>query len=471
MPPGVLIGTSPSTNTCGGTLSAPVGGSAVTLTGGTIPGGSPFGTCTVTVDVTAAASGSFLNTLPAGALTTSNGNNAAPAVATLTVSVSPAVPGGNCEKLPIQAVLNPTSGRFPGNLGPDLVVRVGPPFNESIQAAVDALAPSGDLNGDGYIIIMVVNKDDGKLGGDTNQRVEISAQYTKPFGLLACSVTMHTPDPSQPSGHILSSAGAPLPPFPGKGNIFVMDLHGADSGVAGWQVDGNGRVLRNVNTIGNHVGMSFVGNGNILDSGRAENNVSHGFFVQGNTNSLENADAFNNGGDGVRVIGNTNILSKVDAGDRGKPNGGDGLHVEGNSNQIIEGSVFANSGHGVFLKGDSNKITKTDAGDRSKGKGDGRVHLQGEGNPPPPKTNKPKTPRRDQKPTPAGAGDRRKKKERKKKARGAQRRKGGGGTEGKKHKTRHGGRKEGKGGHRGGGGRRKKQRGARDRRKGGGRWA
>jgi hypothetical protein len=288
---------------------------------------------------------------------------------------------GNCEKLAIQAVLDPTSGRFPGNLGPDLVVRVGPPFNESIQAAVDALAPSGDPNNDGYIIILVVNKDDGKLGGNTNQRVEISAQYTKPFGLLACSVTMHTPDPSQPSGHILSSAGAPLPPAPAKGNIFVMDLHGADSfAAAGWQVDGNGRLLRSVNTTGNNVGMSFAGNSNIMDSGRAENNTSHGVSVLGNTNSLENVDAFNNGGDGVRVIGNTNVLSKVDAGDRGKPNGGDGLHVEGNFNQIVEGSVFANAGHGVFLKGNSNKVTKTDAGDRSKGNGADGFHVEGSSN-------------------------------------------------------------------------------------------
>jgi len=35
--------------------------------------------------VTAPAAGSFINTLPAGALQTSNGNNAAPAAATLTV--------------------------------------------------------------------------------------------------------------------------------------------------------------------------------------------------------------------------------------------------------------------------------------------------------------------------------------------------------------------------------------------------
>jgi len=380
LPPGVTIANPPSaTNTCGGALTATAGSSTLTLSGGTIPGGSPFGTCTITVHVTAAASGSYLNTLPAGALTTGNhGSNGAAAVATLTVS--PPAPSGACEKLPIQAVLNPISGRFPGNLGPDLVVRVGQPFNESIQAAVDALAPSGDLNHDGYIIIMVVNRDDGKLGGDTNQRVEISAQYTKPFGLLACSVTMHTPDPSQPSGHILSGAGAPLAPSPAMGNIFVMDLHGADSGAAGWQVDGNGRFLRNVNTIGNNVGTSFVGNGNTLDSGRAEDNVSHGVSVQGNSNSLVNVDAFDNGGDGVHVIGNTNVLSKVNAGDRGKPNGGDGLHVEGNSNQIIEGSGFANSGHGVFVKGDSNKITKTDAGDRSKGNGGDGFHVEGSSN-------------------------------------------------------------------------------------------
>jgi uncharacterized repeat protein (TIGR01451 family) len=44
------------------------------------------GSCTVTADVTAAVAGSYVNSLPAGALQTSNGNNAAPADATLTVN-------------------------------------------------------------------------------------------------------------------------------------------------------------------------------------------------------------------------------------------------------------------------------------------------------------------------------------------------------------------------------------------------
>lgn len=43
------------------------------------------GSCTVTADVTASAPGTYVNSLPAGALQTDNGNNAEPADATLTV--------------------------------------------------------------------------------------------------------------------------------------------------------------------------------------------------------------------------------------------------------------------------------------------------------------------------------------------------------------------------------------------------
>src|SRR5581483_552381 len=86
LPAGLVIADTPNASTtCGGVVSAPAGGNTVTLPAGSmIPGGSP-GTCTVTVNVTTALGGNYLNTLPAGALQTSNGNNAAPAVATLTV--------------------------------------------------------------------------------------------------------------------------------------------------------------------------------------------------------------------------------------------------------------------------------------------------------------------------------------------------------------------------------------------------
>jgi uncharacterized repeat protein (TIGR01451 family) len=85
LPMGVVIAAVPNASTtCGGGVTATAGGSTVTLTGGSIPAGAP-GTCTVTVNVTAALGGNYLNTLPAGALQTTNGNNAAPASATLTV--------------------------------------------------------------------------------------------------------------------------------------------------------------------------------------------------------------------------------------------------------------------------------------------------------------------------------------------------------------------------------------------------
>jgi uncharacterized repeat protein (TIGR01451 family) len=80
LPTGVTVASTPTT-TCGGTVTSSA--SSVTLTGGSIPAD---GSCTVTVPVTAPNGGSYFNSLAAGALQTSNGSNAAPAIATLTVS-------------------------------------------------------------------------------------------------------------------------------------------------------------------------------------------------------------------------------------------------------------------------------------------------------------------------------------------------------------------------------------------------
>jgi len=87
LPTGVVVATSPdASTTCGGAITATAGGSTVTLSSGsTVPAGS----CTMSVNVTAAAAGSYVNTIPANALQTSHGNNAAPASATLTVTALP----------------------------------------------------------------------------------------------------------------------------------------------------------------------------------------------------------------------------------------------------------------------------------------------------------------------------------------------------------------------------------------------
>jgi uncharacterized repeat protein (TIGR01451 family) len=70
-----------STTCAGGVVTSTAG--SVTLTGGTVPA---LGSCTFQIDVMAASNGSYVNTIPAGALTTSVGANAAAASATLTVS-------------------------------------------------------------------------------------------------------------------------------------------------------------------------------------------------------------------------------------------------------------------------------------------------------------------------------------------------------------------------------------------------
>ena len=76
--------------TCGGgPASAVAGGTTVTLANGsTIPSGS----CTITVDVTAAAVGTYTNTILADDLKTNTGTNASPASATLVVTAVAPVP-------------------------------------------------------------------------------------------------------------------------------------------------------------------------------------------------------------------------------------------------------------------------------------------------------------------------------------------------------------------------------------------
>jgi uncharacterized repeat protein (TIGR01451 family) len=84
LPLGLVVAASPAvTNSCGGSITANAGTGVVSLTGGTI---GPVNICTVSVNVTAATGGTYINTIAAGALSTSGGANAASASATLTVA-------------------------------------------------------------------------------------------------------------------------------------------------------------------------------------------------------------------------------------------------------------------------------------------------------------------------------------------------------------------------------------------------
>jgi uncharacterized repeat protein (TIGR01451 family)/fimbrial isopeptide formation D2 family protein len=85
LPANVLIAATPNASTTcpAGTVAARAGGTAVSLTGATLPAGSG---CTFTVAVTSATLGSYLNTIPANAVTSAQGaTNGASASATLIV--------------------------------------------------------------------------------------------------------------------------------------------------------------------------------------------------------------------------------------------------------------------------------------------------------------------------------------------------------------------------------------------------
>jgi hypothetical protein len=84
LPSGMVIASSASM-TCDGVVLAPQGGTTITVTGGSLAANS---TATLTVMVTAANPGTYVNTLPVGALQTNLGGNTAATSATLTVSGS-----------------------------------------------------------------------------------------------------------------------------------------------------------------------------------------------------------------------------------------------------------------------------------------------------------------------------------------------------------------------------------------------
>lgn len=98
LPAGVVVAALPNASTtCAGSgaVLATAGSGTITLPAGrSIPAGSgaTAGSCTVTVDVTGSSAGVFLNQIAANALQTTNGNNALPAQATLTITPLIVVP-------------------------------------------------------------------------------------------------------------------------------------------------------------------------------------------------------------------------------------------------------------------------------------------------------------------------------------------------------------------------------------------
>lgn len=86
LPTGMTINAGGSTGTCAGVTATATAGSFTIVSGTSIPAGG----CTVIVNVTSSTVGTAVNTIAAGALQTSAGNNASAATATLNVYTPPA---------------------------------------------------------------------------------------------------------------------------------------------------------------------------------------------------------------------------------------------------------------------------------------------------------------------------------------------------------------------------------------------
>jgi hypothetical protein len=268
-----------------------------------------------------------------------------------------------CEKQPVQAVL---AGRIP-----DVIVRTD--LGQSIQTAV---TNATDSNHDGSIIVFVINNGSGLLGGHVyNQKVVISQYYPQPFLLIGCSVTLHNPTSNNPNPVILIDTGAGSP-----GNIFLMDLHAADSTGPGIEVRGDGRTLRNEQATNNAIGIKITGSNNLVHNGAATGNKGYGVLATGNSNLFQDTDSFANTSDGFHIVGSSNTLNKLDAGDKGKGNKGDGVNVIGDGNTLYQIGAFANSLNGIEVMGDNNILNQNVAGDKGKGNLADGIHVTGSGN-------------------------------------------------------------------------------------------
>jgi hypothetical protein len=292
-----------------------------------------------------------------------------------------------CPVSPVPEALDPTTGNWPNNAGPDYWVFVNQ--GQSVQTAVDnaALADSsttGDINGDGFLLIQVVAHDDASSGGSAAQAVQVSAAYTKPFGLLGCSVTL-TGGGAGPAIWVKSTASAPTTTVAadndGSANIYIGNLHGGNS-ATGVKIDGNGRYLRTAHATSNTAGgFVITGSSNTLYSGYATGNTGNGVSITGDSNLVTSSfDAMSSTGHGISIAGNSNTLDDVDAGESTTPNTLDGVHVAGNSNTLREVDAYKNGDDGVDITGNSNTIEDSTAGAHNKGNGDDGYFASGYGN-------------------------------------------------------------------------------------------
>jgi uncharacterized repeat protein (TIGR01451 family) len=159
-PAGVTVAATPnaSTTCTGGTPTAVAGGTSVALTGGTLAANA---TCTVSVSVTGTAAGIYTNTVPAGAVTSTQGaTNTAPASAVLNIgnvsgvtlakSFAPALIAANGTSTLTVTIANTQAGSLPlssialiDTLPANVVIAPVPAAATTCTAGTVSAAPGG----------------------------------------------------------------------------------------------------------------------------------------------------------------------------------------------------------------------------------------------------------------------------------------------------------------------------------------
>ncbi|MDH4226694.1 MAG: DUF11 domain-containing protein [Deltaproteobacteria bacterium] len=152
-----------ATTCTGGTVTAVAGGGTLQLSGATIPAS---GSCTVTVNVTSATPGSYLNTIPAGGVTTANaGSNTGAASDTLTVLGRPTVSKAFS---PTSIGVNSTSTITITLTNPNAANITGAAFTDTYPAGlVNAAAPAGSTTCAGGSVTAAAGGGSVQLSGAT----------------------------------------------------------------------------------------------------------------------------------------------------------------------------------------------------------------------------------------------------------------------------------------------------------------
>ncbi|MBZ5530010.1 MAG: DUF11 domain-containing protein [Acidobacteriia bacterium] len=243
LPTGLVVATPNGlTNTCGGTATAVAGSTSISLTGGTIAASS---NCTVTVNITGTAAGTFVNT--SGAVSSTNGGTGNTATATLTVATPPTITKSfGAASIPLNGttslsftINNPNTGTtltgvaFTDNLPAGMVVATPNALTSTCGGTATAVAGSGSVSLSGGTLAssasctLSVNVT-GTTGGVKNNSVQVTATESGPGNTSNASITVTSPPV------IIKAFGAASIPLNGSTSLtFTIQNNNTTSSLTG----------------------------------------------------------------------------------------------------------------------------------------------------------------------------------------------------------------------------------------------